>query len=116
LIGVRRAGLSDPSATARSPVLTARDLVKTYDYAGGSVHALRGVNFELARGDFVVLLGPSGSGKSTLLNLVGGLDSATSGRLLFGETDLVALDERALTLYRRRHIGFVFNPTTSSRA
>jgi putative ABC transport system ATP-binding protein len=89
-------------------VLTARDLVKTYESAGGSVHALRGVDFELARGDFVVLLGPSGSGKSTLLNLIGGLDGATSGRLLFEETDLAALDERALTLYRRRHVGFVF--------
>ena len=76
--------------------------------AGGSVRALRGVDLELARGDFVVLLGPSGSGKSTLLNLLGGLDRATGGRLLFGETDLAALDERALTLYRRRHVGFVF--------
>ena len=92
----------------RLPVLTARDLVKTYESAGGFVHALRGVDFELARGDFVVLLGPSGSGKSTLLNLIGGLDRATSGRLLFGETDLAALDERALTLYRRHHVGFVF--------
>lgn len=90
------------------PVLTARDLVKTYESAGGSVRALRGVDLELARGDFVVLLGPSGSGKSTLLNLLGGLDRATGGRLLFGETDLAALDERALTLYRRRHVGFVF--------
>ena len=89
-------------------VLSARNLVKTYDSAGGSVHALRGVDFDLARGDFVVLLGPSGSGKSTLLNLLGGLDRATDGGLLFGETDLAALDERALTLYRRRHVGFVF--------
>jgi putative ABC transport system ATP-binding protein len=108
VIGAERAGLSDPSISARSPVLTARDLVKTYDSVAGPVHALRGVDFDLARGDFVVLLGPSGSGKSTLLNLLGGLDQATSGRLLFGETDLVALDERALTLYRRRHVGFVF--------
>ena len=89
-------------------MLIASDLVKTYESAGGSLHALRGVDFELARGDFVVLLGPSGSGKSTLLNLIGGLDRATGGRLLFGGTDLAALDERALTLYRRRHVGFVF--------
>jgi len=108
LIGVEHARLSDHSVMARLPVLTANDLVKTYESAGGSVHALRGVDFELARGDFVVLLGPSGSGKSTLLNLIGGLDRATSGRLLFGETDLAALDERELTLYRRRHVGFVF--------
>jgi putative ABC transport system ATP-binding protein len=93
---------------ARTPVLVARDLVKTYDSAGGSVHALRGVDFELARRDFVVLLGPSGSGKSTLLNLLGGLDRASGGRLQFGQTDLAALDERALTIYRRHHVGFVF--------
>jgi putative ABC transport system ATP-binding protein len=108
VIDAEHAGPSDPSAEARSPVLTARDLVKTYDSAAGSVRALRGVDFDLAWGDFVVLLGPSGSGKSTLLNLLGGLDRATSGRLLFGETDLAALDERALTLYRRHHVGFVF--------
>jgi putative ABC transport system ATP-binding protein len=93
---------------AHLPVLTARDLVKTYESAGGSVHALRGVDFDLACGDFVVLLGPSGSGKSTLLNVIGGLDRATGGRLLFGERDLAALDEPALTLYRRHHVGFVF--------
>jgi putative ABC transport system ATP-binding protein len=108
LIGGDRARSSDHSASDRSAVLTARDLVKRYDSVGGSVLALRGVDFDLARGDFVVLLGPSGSGKSTLLNLLGGLDRASSGRLLFGETDLAALDERALTLYRRRHVGFVF--------
>ncbi len=100
--------MSDRSAATRPPVLKAWGLVKTYQSIGGSVCALRGVDFELARGDFVVLLGPSGSGKSTLLNLIGGLDRATSGRLLFGETDLAALDERALTIYRRRHVGFVF--------
>jgi putative ABC transport system ATP-binding protein len=89
-------------------VLTARGLAKTYDSAAGRVHALRRVDFDLARGEFVVLLGPSGSGKSTLLNLLGGLDRASEGSLLFGDTDLAALDERALTLYRRRHVGFVF--------
>jgi len=108
LIGADGARSSDNSASDRPAALTARNLVKTYDTAGGSVHALRGVDFDLARGDFVVLLGPSGSGKSTLLNLLGGLDRPSSGRLLFGETDLAALDERALTLYRRRHVGLIF--------
>jgi putative ABC transport system ATP-binding protein len=89
-------------------VLTARGLAKSYDSAAGRVVALRGVDFDLARGEFVVLLGPSGSGKSTLLNLLGGLDRASEGRLLFGDIDLAALDERALTLYRRHHVGFVF--------
>jgi putative ABC transport system ATP-binding protein len=108
LNGTDRARSSDDAADERSRVLIASGLIKTYESAGGSAHALRGVDFELARGDFVVLLGPSGSGKSTLLNLIGGLDRATGGRLLFGGTDLAALDERALTLYRRRHVGFVF--------
>ncbi len=89
-------------------MLTASDLVKTYESSGGPVAALRGVDFELAHGDLVVLLGPSGSGKSTLLNLIGGLDRVTTGRLLFGDTDLATLDEQALTLYRRHHVGFVF--------
>ncbi|MBV8187811.1 MAG: ABC transporter ATP-binding protein [Alphaproteobacteria bacterium] len=89
-------------------MLAARNLAKTYDSLGGTVHALRGIDFELARGDFVVLLGPSGSGKSTLLNVLGGLDRPTAGRLLFGDTDIARLDERGLTRYRRHHIGFVF--------
>src|SRR5262249_22156148 len=89
-------------------MLAARALAKAYDSAAGAVHALRGVDFDLGRGDFVVLLGPSGSGKSTLLNLLGGLDRASDGKLLFEGRDLAALDERALTLYRRRHVGFVF--------
>jgi putative ABC transport system ATP-binding protein len=89
-------------------MLAARNLAKTYESGGGGVNALRGVDFDLARGDFVVLLGPSGSGKSTLLNLLGGLDRASSGQLKFGDTDLATLDDRALTRYRRRHVGFVF--------
>jgi len=96
------------TGAAPEPVLTASDLVKIYEPAGGPVAALRGVDFQLARGDLVVLLGPSGSGKSTLLNLIGGLDRVTTGRLLFDGTDLAALDDRALTLYRRHHVGFVF--------
>jgi putative ABC transport system ATP-binding protein len=89
-------------------MLAARSLVKTYDSAAGAVQALRGVDFDLARGELVVLLGPSGSGKSTLLNLIGGLDRPTSGQLLVDGRDLAAADERALTLYRRHHVGFVF--------
>jgi putative ABC transport system ATP-binding protein len=89
-------------------MLAARNLVKTYGTAGGAARALRGVDFELTRGDFVVLLGPSGSGKSTLLNLLGGLDQVDSGQLLFNDRDLASLDERALTLYRRHHVGFIF--------
>ena len=72
------------------------------------VHALRQVNLLLDEGRFVVLLGPSGSGKSTLLNIIGGLDMPTSGQVLYRDTDLTSADEAALTAYRRRHVGFVF--------
>ncbi len=72
------------------------------------VCALDGVDFRLDEGELVVLLGPSGSGKSTLLNILGGLDVPTSGRVLFSGRDMTAADEEALTQYRRRHVGFVF--------
>ena len=72
------------------------------------VHALRNVNLVLYEGEFVVLLGPSGSGKSTLLNIIGGLDVPTSGEVFYRDTELTRADEAALTGYRRRHVGFVF--------
>jgi putative ABC transport system ATP-binding protein len=72
------------------------------------VHALRGVDFDLSAGEFVVLLGPSGSGKSTLLNILGGLDVPTSGHVVYQDHDLTAAGEAALTDYRRSHVGFVF--------
>jgi putative ABC transport system ATP-binding protein len=72
------------------------------------VHALRQVNLVLEEGQFVVLLGPSGSGKSTLLNIIGGLDVPTSGQVFYRDTELTRADEAALTAYRRKHVGFVF--------
>jgi putative ABC transport system ATP-binding protein len=72
------------------------------------VRALDGVDFSLHAGEFLVLLGPSGSGKSTLLNILGGLDVATSGRVFFGREELTAASEDALTRYRRKNVGFVF--------
>jgi putative ABC transport system ATP-binding protein len=89
-------------------VLRARSLVKIYGSGDLQVHALRGVDLELSAGELVVLLGPSGSGKSTLLNLLGGLDTATSGDIYFRDHELTRSDERALTRYRREHVGFVF--------
>jgi putative ABC transport system ATP-binding protein len=85
-----------------------RDLAKIYRMGEVEVHALRQVNLTLDEGQFVVLLGPSGSGKSTLLNIIGGLDVPTSGQVFYRETDLTRADEGALTAYRRRHVGFVF--------
>ncbi len=87
---------------------TTRDLTKTYGEGPAAVHALRGVDLDIPEGEFVVLLGPSGSGKSTLLNIIGGLDRATSGTVLFRETSLSDMNDAALTRYRRDYVGFVF--------
>lgn len=89
-------------------IFTARALTKTYISGEVQVQALRGLDLDVSAGEVVVLLGPSGSGKSTLLNIMGGLDHATSGRLFFKNTELTALNDRELTAYRRRHVGFVF--------
>jgi putative ABC transport system ATP-binding protein len=89
-------------------VLRARDLGKVYRTGDVLVHALRGVDLELWPGEMIVLLGPSGSGKSTLLNILGGLDSASSGEAWFEDHDLTRQDDRDLTRYRREHVGFVF--------
>jgi putative ABC transport system ATP-binding protein len=83
-------------------------LGKLYRSGESEVHALRGVDLVIPRGELLVLLGPSGSGKSTLLNILGGLDRPTSGQLCFGDTELTALDEAALTRFRRAHVGFIF--------
>ncbi len=92
----------------RPAVLQARGLEKVYRMGEIDVFALRGVDFELREGEFVVLLGPSGSGKSTLLNIIGGLDAPTHGKVVYRDHDLTTRDARALTRYRREHVGFVF--------
>jgi len=95
-------------------------ITKTYDTGEVKVHALAGVDLELFAGELAVLLGPSGSGKSTLLNILGGLDHASSGRVWFRDLELTDLGDRALTRYRRDHVGFVFQfynlvPSLSAR-
>ena len=99
---------SPAKKTPSQRVLSVHGVAKTYQMGEVQVDALRGVDLVLGAGELVVLLGPSGSGKSTLLNIIGGLDVATSGRVYYGEQDLTAADERALTRYRRNHVGFVF--------
>lgn len=94
--------------TAHEAVFRARSLTKVYHMGQVQVHALRGVDLDLYRGEFVVLLGPSGSGKSTLLNILGGLDVPTSGSVIYEGQDLTAYDDAALTRYRRENVGFVF--------
>jgi putative ABC transport system ATP-binding protein len=89
-------------------VFRTQDLAKVYVTGEVQVHALRGVDFQAAQGEMVVILGPSGSGKSTFLNIMGGLDTASSGSAWFGDLQLTALDAKGLTQYRRDHVGFVF--------
>ncbi len=93
---------------AAVPAFEAIGLTKVYPMGEVEVHALRGVDLRIFDGDFVVILGPSGSGKSTLLNVLGGLDVPTAGVVRYREHDLVRADARALTAYRREHVGFVF--------
>jgi putative ABC transport system ATP-binding protein len=103
--------MSTPDATATASstiVFQALGLTKIYAMGEVKVHALRGIDLELYAGELVVLLGPSGSGKSTLLNILGGLDTATSGRVSYHEKELTRATERELTDYRRHHVGFVF--------
>ncbi len=96
------------TAPAGSPVLSTRGLCRTYGSGPAAVHALRDIDLDIAEGELIVLLGPSGSGKSTLLNILGGLDRATSGEVAFRGTSLTRLDDRGLTAYRRRNVGFIF--------
>ena len=96
-----------PTAT-RPVVFVARGLAKTYRMGEVEVRALAGVDLEIREGEFIVLLGPSGSGKSTLLNILGGLDTPTSGTALWRDHDLATANEVELTRYRREHVGFVF--------
>jgi putative ABC transport system ATP-binding protein len=108
--------MTDPATT----VFRTKGLTKVYDTGEVQVHALAGVDLTLYAGELSVLLGPSGSGKSTLHNILGGLDHATAGRVWFRELELTDLGDRALTRYRRNHVGFVFQfynlvPSLSAR-
>jgi putative ABC transport system ATP-binding protein len=96
-------------ATAPAPVVfQIHHLSKVYGQGEVAVTALRDVSLDIRRGEFMVLLGASGSGKSTLLNILGGLDTPTTGEVRFADHDLTRADEAGLTRYRREHVGFVF--------
>jgi lipoprotein-releasing system ATP-binding protein len=90
------------------PLLRARALTKTYTMGKRSLEVLRGVDLDVARGEFLALRGASGAGKSTLLHLIGGLDLPNAGEILFDGQDLVAFSERRLTEFRNRRVGFIF--------
>jgi ABC-type lipoprotein export system ATPase subunit len=85
-----------------------KDVVKEYMLGDNVIRALDGVNMEIARGIMATVIGPSGSGKTTLLNIIGALDKPTSGEVYIDGMDIVGMDERELTAYRREKVGFVF--------
>ncbi len=89
-------------------VLSAKNLSKYYQMGEVRVDALRGVDFEIYEGEFIVVLGPSGSGKSTMINLIGGMDTASAGEIYYKEVPLHTASESSLTQYRRNAVGFVF--------
>ena len=89
-------------------LLTAKALTKSYVMGSRSIEVLRGVDIEVARGDFLALRGASGAGKSTLLHLIGGLDSPNSGEILFDGRDIAKFSESELTHFRNRRVGFIF--------
>lgn len=92
----------------RATTFAISGLCKTYGSGPLAVHALRDIDLDLPEGDLTVLLGPSGSGKSTFLNILGGLDHASAGSIIFDGRDLTTFSDSELTLYRRRNVGFVF--------
>ena len=99
---------ADQTPNPPRPIFEARGLTKVYQMGEVKVQALRGVDLDLYEGELVVLLGPSGSGKSTLLNILGGLDTPTSGTVRYADHDLSLDDDALMTQYRRTHVGFVF--------
>ena len=89
-------------------LLEVNQLSKTYGSGDTAVHALKSASFTLQKGEFVAIVGESGSGKSTLLNLIGGLDTPTSGSVIIDGNDIFSLNDKELTVFRRRNIGFIF--------
>lgn len=89
-------------------IIRTQGLVKTYGKKDAAVHALRGIDLEVQAGEFLAVIGPSGSGKSTLLHLLGGVDRPTEGSIQVEDKELSSFNEKQLSLYRRRRIGFVF--------
>ena len=89
-------------------LLEVRSLSKTYGSGEAAVHALKNANFSVTKGEFVAIVGESGSGKSTLLNMLGALDTPTSGKVYIDGKDIFSMDDQALTVFRRRNIGFIF--------
>ena len=89
-------------------ILEVQNLCKTYGMGEAAVQALRDATFSVRKGEFIAIIGESGSGKSTLLNVVGALDKSTSGKVWIDGQDIFSMPEKKLTVFRRQHIGFIF--------
>jgi putative ABC transport system ATP-binding protein len=96
------------TTTTNDVLMQLNDVGRTYQMGEVSVEVLKHVSLAIRRGEFLAIVGPSGSGKTTILNLVGGLDSPTYGRILYGKQDLTHASPRELTTYRREEVGFIF--------
>ncbi len=104
----RHAGAASASAVGSPQGVRLRGVTKTYGSGEGEVHALRGVDLAVEPGELVVVLGPSGSGKTTMVNIIGGIETATSGTVVVGGEEISRHRPNELTEFRRRHVGFVF--------
>lgn len=89
-------------------LLEVKSLSKIYGSGNTAVHALKNVSFTVPKGEFVAIVGESGSGKSTLLNMIGALDTPTEGKVYINGKDILSMDDNAMTVFRRRNIGFIF--------
>ena len=89
-------------------LLEVKNISKTYGSGETAVRALKNVSFSVTKGEYVAIVGESGSGKSTLLNMIGALDTPTSGKVLIDGKDIFTMNDRKLTIFRRRNIGFIF--------
>jgi len=107
-VAVREESRGDNVAVPASAAGEARQLTRVYGEGTTAVEALRGVDIEVRSGELVAVMGPSGSGKSTLMHILAGLDRPTAGTVMIAGTDITRLEDKQLTLLRRKHIGFVF--------
>ena len=98
------------TATAEhtSVIITMQNVNKSYKMGSGSLHVLKDISLTVEQGEYLAILGPSGSGKSTLLNMIGALDTPTSGKVLIDGKDIFSMNDKKLTVFRRRNIGFIF--------
>ena len=106
--GARATGVEDESYSGQEYIVRVRGIKRTYEVGGQPVHALKGIDLDIKRGEYISIMGPSGSGKSTLFNMIGGLDKPTEGTVFIDEVDIAQLDAFELAWLRCRKIGYIF--------